>query len=89
MDWQYRRVDQVTAGVDNLIVVATRNTIITRDGSPIIRGDWNARVMRDDGSAILMTSTDTDRDACLSACEEFIRALSLARERDPQPQNGT
>jgi len=87
MEWSYRRTEQATAATDDLIIIVSRVTLTDRKGTPTFIGNWQAKVMKDDGSAILMTADDRDRDTVLTACQDFTQALSLARERDPTPDD--
>ena len=85
MQWIHTRTETATMATDDLICIATRTVRITRTGRVVTSSQWTARVIKDsdESSVTLMTAHDHDRDTVLSACEEFARALALARERDP------
>lgn len=85
MDW-HRRTDETHTRLsdDGLITVLSRVRWSTPNGGEHV-GDWHGRVTKHDGT-VMMQAEDASRDVVVGACDAWLLALSVARERDPMPE---
>jgi hypothetical protein len=84
MDW-HRRTDETHTHVtkDGFVVVLRRTRHVRPDGVEFV-GDWTGTISRDNG-AVMMSATEDARGAVIAACDAWLLALQVARERDPMP----
>jgi hypothetical protein len=82
VDW-HRRTDETHTHVteDGFIIVLRRVRYTTANGAEHV-GDWRGMICKDNG-AVMMQAEDAARGAVIAACDAWLLALSIARERDP------
>jgi hypothetical protein len=82
MEW-HRRTDETHTHVtpDRFVIVLRRIRHTRPDGVEHV-GDWTGTISRENG-AVMMTASEDTRPAVIAACQAWLLALSVARERDP------
>ena len=85
MDWHKRREEVWTTVYDDeptAYVIVLRHVVTQGPNhSPAVH-PWTGVVYRQDTSAVMMTATDDDRRVVMQACDDWLHALAIARERN-------